>query len=330
MDFLRKITMFVVITISFIALNFKAHAANTTSSGDYGLSCTNDAYGGQISQTTNGTANGYINNGSLSYGIYTGEDCAYSGAGRTNSSVIVGGEIARAAANAIIGAVNGRLTTALAMNSNTSAHMSYSSNGNGIGMAANHLVGGLSLWSNFSSSNFENDQTFTNVQLDSNQFDGDASSMSFGVDKRFGNMIVGVVGTSFDSDIEVKANSGDITTEGETYGLYVGMNSGAVNFSLGAGTGEYEINTTRKDLGSLLTINGKDITADVQYWHVNVSGNVNRGKLSFSPRVGYRSFELDMPAFTDVVPSDNNTFFIAGSSKEAASKTTTNEYCTKY
>ena len=54
------------------------------------------------------------------------------------------------------------------MNSDTAAHMSYSANGNGIGMAANHIVGGLSVWTSFSSSNFENDQTYTGVQLDSN------------------------------------------------------------------------------------------------------------------------------------------------------------------
>ena len=47
------------------------------------------------------------------YGVYTGLDCAYSGAGRTNSSAIVGGEIARAAANAVVGAVSGRLSSAM-------------------------------------------------------------------------------------------------------------------------------------------------------------------------------------------------------------------------
>ena len=98
------------------------------------------------------------------YGVYTGLDCVYSGAGRTNSSAIVGGEIARAAANAVVGAVSQRLSAAMNMNSDTAAHMSYSSNGNGIGMAANHIVGGLSIWTNFSSSNFENDQTFTSVR----------------------------------------------------------------------------------------------------------------------------------------------------------------------
>ena len=41
--------------------------------------------------------------------------------------------------------------------------MSYSSNGNGIGMAAT-ILGGMSIWTNFSSSNFENDQTFTRLE----------------------------------------------------------------------------------------------------------------------------------------------------------------------
>jgi len=305
MNFLRKTIMLGVISLSFIALNMRGHAANTISSGDYALSCTNAAYGGQ-----NGTAYFSEVAADASYGFYTGEDCVYSGAGRTNSSVIVGGEIARAAANSIIGAVSGRLSAALSMNDATAAHMSYSSNGNGIGMAANHLIGGLSVWTNFSSSNFENDQTFSNVQIDSNAFDGNASSLAFGVDKRLGNLIIGVMGTSFDSDIDTTANSGNITAEGETYGLYVGINTGAIVFSAGAGQGEYEVTTRRKDLGSLFNIkNAADITADVQYWHLNLSGNFNRGRLSISPRVAYRDFDLDMPAFTDDVPNDANTFF---------------------
>jgi hypothetical protein len=318
MNFLRKIIMLGVVSVSFVALNMKVHAVNTISSGDYALSCTNAAYG-----TQNGSA--YIDerDADKSYGMYTGEDCVYSGAGRTNSSVIVGGELARAAANSIIGSVSGRLSSAFGMNSNTAAHMSYSSNGNGIGMAANHLIGGLSIWTNFSSSNFENDQTFTGVQIDTNAFDGDASAVSFGVDKRIGNLIVGIVGSGFDSDIDITANSGNITVEGETYGIYVGMNTGAVTFSAGAGTGEYEVETKRKDLGSLKTITATDITADVQYVHANISGNLNRGKLSFSPRVAYRDFEIDMPSFTDNVPTDSNTFF--GPNATAADQVTVNE-----
>ena len=47
------------------------------------------------------------------YGVYSGLDCAYAGAGRTNSSAIVGGDIARLAANAVVGAVTGRLSAAM-------------------------------------------------------------------------------------------------------------------------------------------------------------------------------------------------------------------------
>ena len=130
-----------------------------------------------------------------SYGVYVGLDCVYSGAGRTNSSAIVGGEIARAAANAVIGAVSNRLSSAMAMNSETAAHMSYSSNGTGIGMAANHIIGGMSVWTQFSSSSFENDQTYTGVRLDSNNYDANASAATIGIDKRFGNIIAGLAYT---------------------------------------------------------------------------------------------------------------------------------------
>ena len=193
------------------------------------------------------------------------------------------------------------------MNSDTAAHMSYSANGNGIGMAANHIIGGLSLWTNVTSSNFENDQTFSTVRADSNSFDGDSQAVTFGLDKRFGNIVVGFAYTTFDSDIDVDVNAGNITTEGETMGLYVGLNTGPLQLSIGAGQGEYEIDTTRRDLGSDQTISASDITADVTYYHVGLSGELSRGKLSFRPRVAYRNFDLDLPAFTDIVPDDSNT-----------------------
>ena len=230
--------MLALLVLSALVLNSRAYAA-----GDYGLSCTNEAYGTQVSSvylqaqlTTSGEFE--------LYGVYTGLDCAYAGGGRTNSSAIVGGEIARSAANAVVGAVAGRLSAAMTMNSDTAAHMSYSSNGNGIGMAANHIVGGISIWTNFSSSNFENDQTFTSVRADSNAFDGDSSAFTAGLDKRFGNIVVGLAYTSFDSDIDTTVNDGNIKTEGETLGFYVGLNTGALQLSLGGGTGEYEIDTT--------------------------------------------------------------------------------------
>jgi hypothetical protein len=290
-----------IMMIGVLSLNSRAFAAS-----EYGLSCTNEAYDGSLSG--NYILLGAGQDATLgAYGTYTGTDCLYTGAGRTNSSVIVGGEIARAAANSIIGAVNGRLSSAMAMNSNTSAHMSYTSNANGVGMAANHVVGGLSLWTNFSSSNFDNDQVFTSIITDSNNFDGDSNSMSIGVDKRFGNITAGVVVSSFDTEITTAVNKGKVTADGETYGVYVGLDTGAVRLSMGAGTGEYEFDTERLDFGSDLTIKGANINADVQYMHVNLTGTVSRGKLSFSPRVGYRDFEIDMPAFQDIVPDDANT-----------------------
>ena len=300
MNFFKKTLVLALISLSALVLNSRAYSA-----GDYGLSCTNLAYGTQLSSLY---YQGQATSGAHAiYGVYSGLDCAYSGGGRTNSSAIVGGEIARSAANAVVGAVSGRLSAAMTMNSDTAAHMSYSANGNGIGMAANHIIGGLSLWTNVTSSNFENDQTFSTVRADSNSFDGDSQAVTFGLDKRFGNIVVGFAYTTFDSDIDVDVNAGNITTEGETMGLYLGLNTGPLQLSIGAGQGEYEIDTTRRDLGSDQTISASDITADVTYYHVGLSGELSRGKLSFRPRVAYRNFDLDLPAFTDIVPDDSNT-----------------------
>ena len=102
-------------------------------------------------------------------GTYVGQDCLYSGAGLTNSSTIVSGDVARQAANAIVNAVNGRLMSAFAHNADTTAHMSYTSNSNGIGMAANRLIGGLSIWTNYTDSDFDNDQNFIeNLEIQTN------------------------------------------------------------------------------------------------------------------------------------------------------------------
>ena len=108
---------------------------------------------------------------------------------------------------------------ALSQTADTAAHMSYSSNGNGIGMAANKVFGGLSIWTNYTSSDFDNDQTFTRKSIDSNNYDGDSSAFSIGIDKQFGNIVAGVVGTSFDTDINVDANGGNYKADGETYGV---------------------------------------------------------------------------------------------------------------
>ena len=303
MNFFKNTLMLVALTLSLLVLSYRSYAA-----GDYGISCTNNAYGVDLGsnyiQAQQGGA-GTIHN----YGVYAGLDCAYAGGGRTNSSAIVGGEIARAAANAVIGAVSGRLSAAMSMSSDTAAHMSYSSNSSGIGMAANHLVGGMSIWTNVTSSNFENDQTFSTVRADSNQYEANSQAVTFGIDKRLGNVIVGLAYTQFDSDIDTTVNAGSIDTEGNTIGLYVGLNTSAIQFSAGAGQGEYEITTDRRDLGSDQRITASDITADVQYYHLGLSAELNRGKISFRPRVAYRNFDLDLPAFTDIVPSDSNTFY---------------------
>ena len=326
MNILNKIMLLGVMIVSFLAYNMKSYANPLAANGDYGLSCTNTAYGAQHGGRYIDAGNEAVGDSSATtaYGVYVGLDCVYSGAGRTNSSAIVGGEIARAAANAVVGAVSQRLSAAMHMHGDTAANMSYSSNGSGIGMAANHIAGGLSIWTNFSSSSFENDQTYTGVRLDSNNYDADASAMTIGVDKRLGNMVIGVAYTGFDSDIDTTVNSGTIKTEGETIGVYVGLNTGAISISAGAGTGEYDIETTRKDLGSLKTISANDVTADVTYYHVNLSGTMSRGKLSFTPRLAYRNFDMELPQFTDIVPDDENTMYDT-SRAGASSGATTDE-----
>ena len=83
------------------------------------------------------------------------------------------------------------------------------------------------------------------------------------------------------------------------------------------------MDTTRLDLGSGSTISASDITADVTYYHFGVSGEISRGKLSFTPRVSYRSFDIDMPAFTDVVPNDGNSITGAANTGGVAGQTST-------
>ena len=87
---------------------------------------------------------------------------------------------------------------AMNMNADTAAHMSYSNDYQGLGMAANRLAGGLSIWTNYTNSSLENTQAFdsANRGRDSNQYDGESSSLTFGIDRMFGNVLVGVTGTS--------------------------------------------------------------------------------------------------------------------------------------
>ena len=310
MNLLKKYLVLLGLSVSAIIF-FNAKLLHATS--DYGLSCTNDAYGTHLGTSL------YLDAGDASlsaagtatYGAaaYTGLDCVYAGAGLTNSVAIVSGDVARAAANAIVNSITDRISVAMAQSADTAAHMSYSSNGNGIGMAANRVFNGLSIWTNYSDSDFENDQVFTNVQKDSNQYDGDSSSISLGIDRMFGNILVGISGTSFDVDIDTTANTGTYKADGETYGVYVGLDTGVLKLAAGYGVGEYDIETTRLDQGTAnvnALITGTS-SADVEYYHLSAMANIARGSFSISPRLTFKSLDLNTDGFTDVVPDDSNS-----------------------
>ncbi len=101
----------VVMTLGMFSLN-TANAAGT-----YSISCKNDAYGMQLGADYTAVAyvyagtkagqatsihNDYIIHGSG--GAYVGNDCIYAGAGDTNGTAVVAGDVARLAVNAIVGA----------------------------------------------------------------------------------------------------------------------------------------------------------------------------------------------------------------------------------
>jgi hypothetical protein len=242
---------------------------------------------------------------------YLGRDCLYAGAGLTNSAAIVAGDVARHAANAIVGSINQRISYAMSQNNDTAAHMTYTSNSNGIGMAANRIFGGASLWTNYTDSDFENDQTFASFRQDTNQYDGDASSLSVGVDKMFGNILVGAVMSSYDTDINTTANSGSYKADGDTYGIYAGINTGVLMLSAGFGLGEFDIDTDRLDMGTGTTrITASGVQADIEYYHLSAHAAISRGNLTMIPRLSYRNFDISNPAITEIVASDSNTKFL--------------------
>jgi hypothetical protein len=217
--------------------------------------------------------------------------------------------------------------TAMNQSEDTAANVSYSANGNGVGMAANGIIGGLSLWTNYTTTDFDNDQTFTAFRFNSNAYTGDASALTVGVDKRIGNFLVGISSTNFDTDLNTSVNSGTYKADGSTYGVYFGLNTGVLNISAGVGTGDYDIDTTRVDLGTGNTTITGTATADVDYHHISAIATLSRGKFSIAPRVAYRSLDLDTPSFTDVVPNDANTGSVGGGAgaTSASDNTTANE-----
>jgi hypothetical protein len=337
----------VVMTLGMFSLN-TANAAGT-----YSISCKNDAYGMQLgsdytqvayvydSNATIGmTGNGLATLNSRVYLIggpndahsaaYVGNDCIYSGAGDTNGTAVVAGDVARLAVNAIVGAVSNRIDMAYAANNSgaSATGISFTTQGDGASMAANGLVGGLGIWADYSNSDIENTQDFTNVRLDSMKFTGDASSYSLGVDKTFGKALVGIVVSNLDTDFKTTFNDGTYKQEVDTYGVYLAYKTSVLQIDLGMGQGDSTIDTTRRDLGNDQTITGST-TADVEYSNARIAANFSRGKFSIVPSVAYRTFSMDIAAFTDVRPSEVSSTVVGGAatifSTDNATLTTTDD-----
>ena len=211
-----------VVLVAFFSLGiFSINIANAA--GIYKISCKNDAYGMQLGSDYTDIA--YVYNAAYEYdtlnllarqylihgiaGAYVGNDCIYSGAGDTNGTAVVASDVTRLAVNAIVGAVSNRIDMAYAAKDSgaSATGLSFTTQSDGLAMSANKIVGGLSFWADFGTSSFENTQTYTNARLDSMNFDGDASSYSFGIDKAFGKALVGVVVSNLDADLNTTFNS---------------------------------------------------------------------------------------------------------------------------
>jgi len=308
-----------VISLGMFSLNV-ANAAGT-----YKISCKNNAYGTQLGAiykqvayvyndsnfgTLGDTAAATGVSGNQQYIIggpndgfqqaYVGNDCLYAGAGDTNGTAVVAGDVARIAVNAIVGAVSNRIDMAYAAaNSGASATgLSFSNQADGISMSANQIVGGLSFWADYGSTDIENTQAFTNVRVDSQRFSGDADSYSLGVDKAFGKALVGIVVSNLEVDFNTTFNDGTYKQEVDTYGVYLAYKTSILQIDLGMGQGDSTIDTTRRDLGNDNTITGKT-TADVDYANARISANYSRGRFTIVPSVSYRTMSMDIKAFTD-------------------------------
>ena len=314
--------IFAVTTIS----SFTMSAANAA--GTYRISCKNDAYGMQLGSDYTSIA--YVYNSAftgdayagstnvdtggglgLQYlirgtaGGYVGNDCLYSGAADTNGTAVVAADVARLAVNAIVGAVSNRIDMAYAANNSgaSATGLSFTTQADGVAMSANNIVGGLGLWADLGSSNIENTQTFTDVRLDSNRYDGDASSFTVGVDKSFGKALIGVVVSSIDTDFKTTFNDGTYKQDIDTYGVYLAYKTSMLTIDLGMGQGDSTIDTTRRDLGNDQTITGKT-TADVEYSNARIAAQFSRGKFSIVPSISYRTMSMDIAAFTDDRPDE--------------------------
>jgi hypothetical protein len=328
MKLLKIISVVLLAVFTLVTTNMSvANAAGT-----YGISCKNDAYGMQLGSDytqqayvynalINLTDNNGDNSGQYLIGgpnagfqeAYVGNDCIYSGAGDTNGTAVVAGDVARLAVNAIVGAVTNRIDMAYAANNSgaSATGLSFTTQSDGVAMSANKLVGGLSFWADYGTSSFENTQAFTNARLDSMNYDGDASSYSLGVDKTFGRALVGLVVSNLDADLKTTFNDGTYKQEIDTYGVYLAYRTSIIQIDLGMGQGDSTIDTTRRDLGSDGIINGKT-TADLDYSNARIAANFTRGKFSLVPSVSYRQMSMDIKAFTDDRPDDTATTVTGG------------------
>ncbi len=312
-------------TVAVMSLGmFGMNIANAA--GTYSISCKNDAYGMQLGSDYTSVAYVYasaltgqatsIHNDYLIHGTsgaYVGNDCLYAGSADTNGTAVVAGDVARLAVNAIVGAVSNRIDMAYAANNSgaSATGLSFSTQGDGMAMSANNIVSGLGFWADYSSSDIKNTQTFTNVRLDSNKYDGDASSYSIGVDKAFGKALVGVVVSNLDADFKTTFNDGTYKQSVDTYGVYLAYKTSMLTIDLGMGQGDSTIDTTRRDLGNDQTITGKT-TADIEYSNARIAAQFNRGKFSIVPSVSYRQMSMDIAAFTDDRPNDVSSTVVGG------------------
>jgi len=318
---LKRFLTSTLMAIMAIGAMFSINAANAA--GTYNISCKNNAYGMQLGHhyvktayvyaglTVTGAGNTDL---ALQYTIrgltggYVGSDCLYAGAADTNGTAVVAGDVARLAISAIVGAVGNRIDMAYdAANSGASATgLSFTTQGDGFSMSANKLVGGLSFWADYGNNSMDNTQTFTNVRIDSMNFNGDASSYSVGVDKTFGKALIGIVVSNLNTDITTTFNSGTYDQDISTYGVYLAYKTSRLQFDFGMGMGDSDITTTRRDLGNDSIINGKT-TADIEYSHARVAANFTRGRFTLVPSASYRTLEMDIAAFTDDRANETGT-----------------------
>jgi len=314
---LLKILTAAIVAVTMVA-TFALSSANAAST--YKISCKNNAYGMHLGSDytqvayvydsldrTSRTASAILGVGTNnSYLIteydqaYVGNDCLYAGSADTNGTAVVAADVARLAVSAIVGAVNNRIDMAYAAkNSGASATgLSFTTQSDGIAMSANKIVGGLSFWADMGSTDFKNTQTYTNVRLDSMNYDGSASSYSMGIDKAFGKALIGVVVSNFDTDLNTTFNSGTYKQDIDSMGVYLAYRTKRLHIDIGTGTGESNITTTRIDIGNDSTINGKT-TAELDYTNARIAGNFTRGRFSIVPSASYRSMSMDIKAFVD-------------------------------